>query len=249
MVSPQPVMNGQVAPDGAGLVLENLRSGYLGEAVVRGVSLSVAPGTIIALFGPNGAGKTTTLKAAAGLLPVYSGTVRLFGEDVSKLETSDMVERGAVYLPQERAVFGALTVRDNLELGAARIRDRQVINDRRQRVTHLFPRLGERMGQLAGTMSGGEQRMLSMGIALMAGARVLMLDEPSLGLAPRIYQDLLETAGNLARQEGIALMVVEQQIGEVLEVADHVYVLRAGEIVLEEGGAAARERDDWWQFF
>lgn len=236
---------------GAATALEavDLRAGYLGHSVIFGPSLRAEAGRITALFGHNGAGKTTMLKGIAGLLSLQAGKVRLFGEDVTDLDTSDRVRRGVVYLPQERAVFTTLSVRDNLELGAALVKGKQIIDERMEAVFALFPRLSERSTQLAGTMSGGEQRMLTMGIALMAGARVLMLDEPSLGLAPLINQSLLQAAQRLARDQGIAVLLVEQAIGQALDFVDKVYVMRSGQIVAEHSGDEARQRDDWWKLF
>src|ERR1700760_4994378 len=164
--------------------VRHLQPAYSKRRVVHDVSFGCRKGEVTCLFGHNGAGKSSTLKAIAGLVPQYSGEVRLFGEDVSALPISARVRQGVVYLPQERAVFTGLTVQDNLLLGAALEQDRKIITDRRAMVLDLFPRLGERLGQLAQTMSGGEQRMLSMGIALMAGAQILMLARAPLGRPP-----------------------------------------------------------------
>jgi len=231
------------------LEVRDLSTGYLGHAVVHGVTLHMPPGRVTCLFGHNGAGKTTTMKAIAGLNPTYSGSVRLMGEDVTNARPDVRVKKHLVYLPQERAVFRTLTVQKNLLLGATTVHDKAVIQQRLDEVVQLFPRLGERLSQIAGTMSGGEQRMLSMGIALMAGARVLMLDEPSLGLAPSINQMLLQTAERLAHQEGMAVVLVEQAIGQALEYADHVYVMRSGEIIAEHTREEALARQDWWEVF
>jgi branched-chain amino acid transport system ATP-binding protein len=240
---------GLAGDGGVAVEIAGLRTGFLGKPVVHDVSLSVASGRITAVFGHNGAGKSSTLKAIAGLLPLYSGSIRLFGEDVSKQPISERVRRGIVYLPQERAVFTGLSVQQNLDLGAALEKDKSVIAARRQEVIELFPRVGERLQQRAETMSGGEQRMLSMGIALMAGARVLMLDEPSLGLAPTINQTLLEATRTLCRERGVTVLLVEQAIGAALEYCDHVYVLRSGTVVSDQSGDEARQRDDWWTVF
>jgi branched-chain amino acid transport system ATP-binding protein len=229
--------------------VRNLQTGYYKRPVVHDVSFQCRVGEVTCLFGHNGAGKSSTLKAIAGLVPQYSGEVRLFGEDVSAMPISARVRKGVVYLPQERAVFTGLTVEDNLMLGAALERDKQVIAERRAMVVDLFPRLGERLGQLAQTMSGGEQRMLSMGIALMAGAQVLMLDEPSLGLAPQINLMLLKATKRLCEERGLSVLLVEQAIGEALTFADHVFVVRSGTVVGENTGDEARARTDWWTVF
>lgn len=229
--------------------VEDFRTGYLKHPVVHGISFTLESGKITGFFGHNGAGKSTAMKALAGLLPIYSGKVRLFGEDVTSVGIAHRVRKGLVYLPQERVTFPALTVRDNLDLGAALERDRRVVEARREMVLELFPRLGERLTQYAQTMSGGEQRMVSMGIALMAGAKILMLDEPSLGLAPFVNQLLLETSQRLCREQGLSVLLCEQAIGEALKFVDHVYVMRSGTIVSEYTGDEARTKDDWWTVF
>ena len=231
------------------LRVSGLEAGYASKPVVHGVSMEVPGGKITAVFGHNGAGKSTTMKAIAGLLPCFAGTVELFGEDVTAKPASHRVARGLVALPQEKAVFSSVSVWENLELGAAIVDDRTLIDERRERVVALFPRLGERRTQLAGSMSGGEQRMLSLGIALMAGARVLLLDEPSLGLAPKVNQNLLDAARQLVEQDGLSVVLVEQAIGTALEYCDHVYVMRSGQFVAECTGDEARARDDWWEVF
>lgn len=231
------------------LEVEDLQTGFLKRAVVHNISFACPAGKITCLFGHNGAGKSSTLKAIGGLLPLYTGRVKVFGEDVSSWPISGRVRKGVVYLPQERAVFTNLTVEQNLELGAALERQRRVVAQRKDTVIDLFPRLGERLRQQANTMSGGEQRMLSMGIALMAGARILMLDEPSLGLAPQINLTVLQAAQRLCQEQGVSILLVEQAIGEALEIADRVYVLRSGTIVAEHTGDEARAREDWWRVF
>jgi branched-chain amino acid transport system ATP-binding protein len=234
---------------GYAIEVEDLQTGFLKRAVVHNISFACPTGKITCLFGHNGAGKSSTLKAIGGLLPQYTGKVKLFGEDVSSWPISGRVRKGVVYLPQERAVFTALTVEQNLDLGAALERNRGVVAKRKESVVDLFPRLGERLRQQANTMSGGEQRMLSMGIALMAGARILMLDEPSLGLAPQINLMVLQAAQRLCEEQGVSVLLVEQAIGAALEIADRVYVLRSGTIVAEHTGEEARAREDWWRVF
>src|ERR1700761_6692802 len=229
--------------------VRHLQTGYFKRPVVHDVSFGCRKGEVTCLFGHNGAGKTSTLKAIAGLLPQYSGQIRLFGQDVSALPISARVRQGVVYLPQERAVFTGLTVDDNLLLGAALEPSKQVIGERRSMVLDLFPRLGERLGQLAQTMSGGEQRMLSMGTALMAGAQVLMLDEPSLGLAPPVNLALPRATNGEDKGGGVPVLLVEQAIGEALTFADHVFVVRSGTVVGENTGDEARARTDWWTVF
>jgi branched-chain amino acid transport system ATP-binding protein len=146
-------------------------------------------------------------------------------------------------------VFRGLNVKDNLELGAALVKDKKLVRERRKNVMELFPRLGERERQYAETMSGGEQRMLAMGIALMAGAKVLLLDEPSLGLSPQINLTLLDATKRLCEEQGVTVILVEQAIGAALDYVDYVYVMRSGSIVAEHDGDAARAREDWWRVF
>jgi len=234
---------------GSVLRVGNLYAGYYGRPVVHDVSLTVEPGTITALLGHNGAGKTTTLKAIAGLLPAYGGSVSLRGEEITRRKSGERVKRGLFYLPQERATFATMTVRDNLLLGATLVDDPAARDRHLEQILALFPILAERIGQIAGTLSGGQQRMLSMGIALMAGAKVLLLDEPSLGLAPTIIQQLLQTVRHLCEQEGMAVLLVEQVVGLALEVADHIYVMRTGQLVADETRESAQARENWWELF
>jgi branched-chain amino acid transport system ATP-binding protein len=245
-LSPNPAAG---PPGEFALEVRHLQTGYFKRPVVHDVSFGCRKGEVTCLFGHNGAGKSSTLKAIAGLVPQYSGEVRLAGRDISALPISARVRLGVVYLPQERAVFTGLTVADNLLLGAALEQDKKVIAERQSMVLDLFPRLGERLGQLAHTMSGGEQRMLSMGIALMAGAEILMLDEPSLGLAPQINLNLLKATKRLCAERGVTVLLVEQAIGDALTFADHVFVVRSGTIVGENTGDEARARTDWWTVF
>lgn len=242
-------MSTTLEPQRLSLEVNDLESGYLGDAVVFGVSMTLAPGRITALFGHNGAGKTTVMKTIAGLNPMFGGSVTLGDTDITSMRPDLRVKNGLVYLPQERAVFSTMSVRANLMLGATTVTDPAVVEERLAFVTDLFPILGQRQDQIAGTMSGGEQRMVSMGIALMAGARVLMLDEPSLGLSPLVTKQLFVATQRLASEGGLTVLLVEQAIGQTLEFADHVYVLRSGRIVAEHTQEEARARTDWWEVF
>lgn len=244
---PAPADNAEA--DASLLRLANVSAGYVGRPVVFDVSLEVAAGEVVALFGHNGAGKTTTLSAATGIVQVFGGRVLIGGDDLSGSTTATRVSRGLVCLPQERAIFGSLNVRRNLMLGAITCTDRSIIDQRLQEAINLFPRLGERLDQLAGTMSGGEQRMLSIGIALMAGARSVLLDEPSLGLSPLLAQTVLQAVRSLATERGVAILIVEQAIGQTLEYADRVYVMRSGRIVGHYSQQEALNRTDWWEVF
>lgn len=197
---------------------------------VRDVSLAVAPGSIATVIGANGAGKTTLLAALMGLLP-HDGTVSFDGTDISRMPAEERVRLGISLVPEQRDLFATMTVLENLELGAFR-RGRSERGQRLERVYALFPRLAERRRQDAGTLSGGERQMLAMGRALMAGPRLLMLDEPSLGLAPLVVRDILQAVAEL-RASGIAILLVEQNARAALRIADTAYVMELGAITIE----------------
>jgi branched-chain amino acid transport system ATP-binding protein len=218
------------------LALRGVKVSYGGIEALKGIELEVMPGEIVALIGANGAGKTTTLKSIARLLPLAAGTIELAGADVARLSTEDMVAAGVSLAPEGRAIFANLTVRENLELGAYLHRDAQTIAATLEDVTRLFPRLGERMKQEGGTLSGGEQQMLAIGRALMARPQLLLLDEPSLGIAPKLVQQIFEAIEKIA-QSGVTILLVEQNTRLALQTSKRAYVLRAGEIALS--GASA----------
>lgn len=231
------------------LTVEGIRAGYGNKQVLHGVSLSLERGQIIALLGHNGAGKTTTCKAIAGLLPVMAGRIWFDGMDITNSSCAHNVKRGLVFLPQERAVFAQLSVRDNLLLGATLTPDRSERQKRLDRVLGMFPILQERWNQTAGTLSGGQQRMLSIGIALMAGARVLLLDEPSLGLAPTICQALMESIKGLVQRDGLSVLLIEQEIPLALQVAERICVMRMGQVVASETRDQMVHRERLWELF
>jgi len=213
------------------LEIGDLHVSYGQVDAVRGVSLSLAKGQIISVIGPNGAGKTTLLAAAMGLLP-SKGTLRFEGEDLHGLDVESRVERGLCLVPEKRELFGELTVLDNLQLGAYAKRLRsEALKQRLQSVYDRFPRLAERKAQRANTLSGGERQMLAVGRALMSAPRLLMLDEPSLGLAPLIVRDILTIVRKL-RDDGVSILLVEQNARAALESSDEGYVLETGEIAL-----------------
>jgi branched-chain amino acid transport system ATP-binding protein len=196
---------------------------------VRAVSLDVAAGEIVTIIGANGAGKTTLLNAIMGILPLKGG-VTFAGQDMTRLDIEDRVAAGLSLVPEHRELFGTMNVEDNLQLGAFRIA-RSVAAQSLERVYTLFPRLKERQKQLAGTLSGGEQQMLAMGRALMGAPKLLMLDEPSLGLAPIIVADIFRIIGEL-RASGVSVLLVEQNAQAALQIADRAYVMELGEFIL-----------------
>jgi len=213
------------------LEIADLHVSYGQVEAVRGVSIALQPGQIISVIGPNGAGKTTLLAAAMGLLP-SKGVLRFEGEDLHGLDVEARVERGLCLVPEKRELFGELSVLDNLQLGAYSKRLRSAaFGQRLQSVYDRFPRLAERRAQRADTLSGGERQMLAVGRALMAGPRLLMLDEPSLGLAPLIVREILNIVRAL-RDDGVAILLVEQNARAALETSDEGYVLETGEIAL-----------------
>jgi len=197
---------------------------------VRGISLSVAENEIVTIIGANGAGKTTLLNAMMGILPLKGG-VAFAGQDLSRLEIEDRVALGMSLVPEHRELFASMNVEDNLQLGAFRVTRAQAASAF-ERVYALFPRLNERRRQLAGTLSGGEQQMLAMGRALMGAPKLLMLDEPSLGLAPIIVADIFRTIAEL-RGAGVSVLLVEQNAQAALRIADRAYVMELGEFVLD----------------
>jgi branched-chain amino acid transport system ATP-binding protein len=218
------------------LLVERLEVGYGPLTVLRGIELEVRSGEIVALIGANGAGKSTLLKAISGLLPVSRGAIRFEGTDITRLAPHRVVSLGIAQVPEGRQVFAELTVRDNLELGAfAWAKGNGRARADMERVYELFPVLLERSGQLAGTLSGGEQQMLAIGRALMARPRLLLLDEPSLGLAPMVVKTIFSVIAQL-RQASLAILLVEQNARAALAMADRAYVLETGRIMSQGPG-------------
>lgn len=206
--------------------IDNIVAGYTpGVPILNGVNLELAPGELVGIIGPNGAGKSTMLKALFGLISITSGDVRYKGEDISKLKAHELVERGIGYVPQNNNVFPTLTVEENLEMGLflrpSRIKDRLAV------VTDMFPRLGERLKQRAGSLSGGERQMLAMGRALMMEPEVLLLDEPSAGLSPAL-QDQAFIRTKQINKSGVGIIMVEQNASRCLQICDRGYVLDSG---------------------
>ena len=216
------------------LVIENIEVGYGGIEAVRGISFEVPEGGIVTLIGANGAGKTTTLRTVAGLLSPKAGKITFMGEDITGLDATGVVSRGITLVPEGRRVFADMTVLENIKIGAFLRRDD--ISDDIERMYNLFPILQERRKQLAGTLSGGEQQMLALARALMSRPKLIMLDEPSLGLAPLIVRQVFEIITDL-RDEGVTVLLVEQNANLALRCADTGYVMETGRITLTGKGA------------
>jgi len=218
----------------ASLRASGLCGGYGPNQVLHGVSIAAAPGTICGLVGPNGAGKTTLLKALYGILPLYSGSVVLDGKEITRIPVRERPVIGIGYVPQERNVFPNLTVNENLELAGHTIKGNSgalALKERLDYVFTLFPRLAERRSQLAGLMSGGEQRMVALGIGLIARPRLLLLDEPTTGLAPIFVHSLMQTIHSLCKQDGITAILVEQNIASLLTIATSIVILKEGKVL------------------
>ena len=201
---------------------------------IKGISLSVKQGQLVALIGANGAGKSTTLRAISGLLTVASGKMTFEGKDITRCSARDILARGIAHCPEGRRVFPYMTVEENLEMGAYLRRDSSIEQDR-DRIFTQFPRLAERRNQIAGTLSGGEQQMLAIGRALMSKPKLLMFDEPSLGLAPNIVEQVFEIIDGI-RKSGTTVLMVEQNAYSALDMCDYAYLLEAGNIVLSGSG-------------
>nr|WP_153821835.1 ABC transporter ATP-binding protein [Polyangium spumosum] len=225
------------------LVVEDLAVSYGGIKALKGVSLEVRRGEIVAMIGANGAGKTTTLKTIVRLLPIASGKVVYDGKDLAGVPAEQIVGLGISLVPEGRAIFPNLTVRENLEIGAWNHKDRVTMDETLEDVVRLFPRLGERMKQEGGTLSGGEQQMLAIGRALMARPSMLLLDEPSLGIAPRLVADIFEAIARVA-QAGTTILLVEQNTRLALKYSMRAYVLRTGEIAMSGDSKALAANEE-----
>ena len=224
------------------LEIENLKISYGGIQALKGINLTVAAGELVALIGSNGAGKTTTLKALAGLLPWAAGRVRYDGKSLQDCAAHLRVRNGLVLVPEGRGIFARLSVQENLQMGAYTRKDTAQISADLERMYALFPRLAERRTQLAGTLSGGEQQMVAMARALMSRPQLLLLDEPSMGLAPMMVDKIFETIRAISAQ-GVSILLVEQNAKLALEVAHRGYVLESGQINLSDTAANLLDSD------
>ena len=224
------------------LEIKDLHVFYGAIHALKGVSLTVADGELVSLIGANGAGKTTTLHAISGLLPVASGSILLDGTDLQKVPANTIIGLGMAHVPEGRHVFARMTVEENLRMGAYILRDQKRISENLERVYGHFPRLKERRRQLAGTLSGGEQQMLSTGRALMTDPKIVLMDEPSMGLSPLLVKEIFSIIQEL-HKSGITILLVEQNAKMALAVSDRAYVLETGTISME-GPAAELAADD-----
>ena len=229
--------------DVALLALRDINVAYGSIRALKGISLSVLEGQIVSLIGANGAGKSTTLRAISGLVKVNSGTITFDNKDITNLQPHQVVAIGISHAPEGRMIFSNLTVRENLNMGAYLRGDRREIKQDADFVFGLFPRLSERLNQVGGTLSGGEQQMLAIGRALMARPRLLLLDEPSLGIAPNLMRLIFEKIVEINRELGMAMLLVEQNARQALKIAHYAYVLETGAVALEGSGAELAQNE------
>ena len=222
------------------LEVSNLSVSYGAISALHGFSLKVGRGDIVTLIGGNGAGKTTALRTISGLIRPTSGTVTFMGEDITRVQAHRIVARGLGHVPEGRMIFANLTVDENLAMGAYLRKDKEAIAANREYVFSIFSRLKERLRQTAGTLSGGEQQMLALGRALMGEPKFLMLDEPSLGIAPRLISTIFERIIEINRDRGIAVLLVEQNANLALEISSYAYVLETGHVTMEGPSAELR---------
>jgi branched-chain amino acid transport system ATP-binding protein len=217
------------------LKISEIEVRYSGVPVIHNVSLEVNQRELVSVVGANGAGKSTLLKAIAGALHPSRGSIQFDHQEISRLSTADIVRKGITYVPEARLIFGPLTVEENLELGAYILNDAEGVNKNLEYVYRLFPRLAERRLQQGGTLSGGEQQMLAIGRGLMSNPKLLMLDEPSLGLMPKLVDEMLEAVAKL-KESGMTILLVEQNVRESLELSDRGYVLQTGRTIHQGTG-------------
>ncbi|GAB4537064.1 MAG: ABC transporter ATP-binding protein [Ruegeria sp.] len=231
------------------LSIRNIESFYGPIMAIRGVSLDVHPGQIVSILGANGAGKTTLMKTVSGVMDPEKGTITFDGEEIQGLEPHKIVQKGIVQVPEGREVFPLLTVNENLSLGAYTLHDKAQIERDREMVFSYFPVLKERRNQEAGTLSGGQQQMLAIGRGLMANPRIMLLDEPSLGLSPLLVQEIFGILRRLNDEQNMTMMLVEQNANAALELADHGYVMEVGRIVMDGPADVLMRSEDIQNFY
>lgn len=224
------------------LEIDNIKVRYSGLPVLHGVSLHVDPGETVCAVGANGAGKSTLLRAVMGSQHAFEGSILFMGQEIQRLRTEEIVRMGIVYVPEERMLFQPLSVEENIMLGAYILNDKKEVQKNLEFVYNLFPRLRERRDQAASTLSGGEQQMVAIGRGMVSRPKLLMLDEPSLGLAPLLVDEVLDTVKQL-KQEGISILLVEQKVREALDLADRGYILQTGRVTGEGKGKELLETD------
>ncbi len=230
------------------LDIDNIKVRYSGLPVLQGISLQVGQGETVSVLGSNGAGKSTLLRAVMGTQHAFEGRIRFEGREIQKLDTEKIIRLGIIYVPEEKMLFGPLSVEENLYLGAYILSDSRQVRRNLEFVYTLFPKLKERQNQPASTLSGGEQQMVAIGRGLMSRPRILMLDEPSLGLAPLLVDEVFDTIRKL-KEEGMTILLVEQNVREALDLADRGYVLQTGRIVGQGSGKELLESDMFREAF
>ena len=229
------------------LKMEDFEVGYSKKVIVHGISMGIGEREIVSIIGHNGAGKTTTLKGIMGILRLFKGKIVFNGQDITGNTPLKNVQNGISYLPQERFIFPELNVRENLDLGAYTVDGD--IESRLEIIYQLFPILKKRSGQRSSTLSGGERRMLGLGMILITRPKLLLLDEPSLGLAPVLVLTLLESLKSIRDSFATSILLVEQNVKQAMEVAKRVYVMKMGRIILEESGEKLLQQGEWWDLF
>jgi len=231
------------------LQVTGLEAGYREKQVLYGISLTIADQEIVSLIGHNGAGKSTALKSIVGLIPPRRGQILFSDEDLTSAPPSLKLARGIYHLPQEYFLFNDLTVRENLEVSSFTMSGQSLFESRLGKVFDYFPVLGARKNQLAGTLSGGERRMLGIGMGLLRQPKLLMLDEPSSGLSPVLFQKVAGIIQDINREMGTAVLLVEQNVKVAFKLSKRVFVMKAGRMILEETGEKLLQRGQWWELF
>jgi branched-chain amino acid transport system ATP-binding protein len=225
------------------LNIQNIDVYYGDVQVIKNISLNVKDGELVAVIGGNGAGKTTMIKTISGILKPRHGTISFAGKTISGMDANKIVSEGMVQVPEGRLLFPEMSVRENLEMGAYSVKDKKVIANQLKSIYDMFPILSERQKQLAGTLSGGEQQMLAIGRALMSSPKLIMFDEPSLGLAPKLVQSIFEMVVRINKELGMTVLLAEQNVKQSCQISDRAFVIENGEVVLQGTGAEMLEND------